>query len=275
MPSDPSSPSGLACSFSGNVPTLPDSFRPPASRSPPALRGLVPTPPVQLRLPDLRPFPAVDQLAISNASPTPTLSARFCGCASGSAPNRSGLWPSGRFPRLSLCPLPRVSRTVTDQPRFPRTPSGPLPVTRVPSGTCAASAKSVTFRWAPTEPVRFHQLSSGCFRHPPDHSAPLPKWKLRLEKEKGSDDSDNDTVLSGTSTSAVTLQIRIHFGTTELYELSNIFALDGIEKKSPRGGYLRSYELNGKEGMDSMLAEFEEDPVAAQGTGSANDPQIV
>ncbi|KAJ7434201.1 hypothetical protein B0H11DRAFT_2258694 [Mycena galericulata] len=181
---------------------------------------------------------------------------------------------------------------------------------------------------------------------------------LRLEKEKGSDDSDNDTVLSGTSTSAVTLpqkrkqakyifrdigtqatllnasynyietkffhdwvpgaelpgrralsgrildteveniqadiqkkatkptqsvltetgffrQIRIHFGTTELYELGNIFALDGIEKKSPRGGYLRSYELNGKEGMDSMLAEFEEDPVAAQGTGSANDPQIV
>ncbi|KAJ6608851.1 hypothetical protein B0H10DRAFT_2438834 [Mycena sp. CBHHK59/15] len=71
-------------------------------------------------------------------------------------------------------------------------------------------------------------------------------------------------------------QIRIHFGTTELYELGNIFAPNVIEKKSPWGGYLRSYELNGKEGMDSMLAEFEEDPVAAnKGTGSANDPQIV
>ncbi|KAJ6616924.1 hypothetical protein B0H10DRAFT_2190302 [Mycena sp. CBHHK59/15] len=60
----------------------------------------------------------------------------------------------------------------------------------------------------------------------------------------------------------------------ELYELGNIFAPDVIEKKSPWGGYLRSYELNGKEGMDSMLAEFEEDPVAAnKGTGSANDPK--
>ncbi|KAJ7495709.1 hypothetical protein B0H11DRAFT_1910461 [Mycena galericulata] len=51
-------------------------------------------------------------------------------------------------------------------------------------------------------------------------------------------------------------QIRIHFETTELYELGNIFAPDVIEKKSPWGGYLRSYELNGKEGMDSMLAEL-------------------
>ncbi|KAJ7435121.1 hypothetical protein B0H11DRAFT_2295729 [Mycena galericulata] len=39
---------------------------------------------------------------------------------------------------------------------------------------CTASAKSVTLRWAPMEPVRFQQLPSGCVRDPPNHSAPLP-----------------------------------------------------------------------------------------------------
>ena len=97
---------------------------------------------------------------------------------SGRPVSLSGFWPnpfyfigclSGSLPGIL-----RVSRTVTDHLRFPRPPSGPRLVTRVPSGMCTTSAKSVTLRWAPTEPVRFHQLPPGCFRDPPDHSAPLP-----------------------------------------------------------------------------------------------------
>jgi hypothetical protein len=63
---------------------------------------------------------------------------------------------------------------------------------------------------------------------------------------------------------ARTTRISLHFGrAAELFKLEEIFDMRRLEEKSPWGGSLMSYALDGKRTLDDPLAEFEEDAPGA------------
>ncbi|KAK7041198.1 hypothetical protein R3P38DRAFT_3179797 [Favolaschia claudopus] len=54
-------------------------------------------------------------------------------------------------------------------------------------------------------------------------------------------------------------RITLHFGrTSEVFDLEKIFDLTRLEERSPWGGSLMSYALNGQRTLDDLLAEFDE-----------------
>ncbi|KAJ7934476.1 hypothetical protein B0H13DRAFT_1855084 [Mycena leptocephala] len=61
-----------------------------------------------------------------------------------------------------------------------------------------------------------------------------------------------------------TTQISLHFGrTAEVFKLEEIFDMQRLDDKSPWGGSLMSYALDGKRTLEDLLAEFEEDAPGA------------